>query len=362
MTRRENVLKAIRFDTPDCIPMTFHINDACWRSYPQDRLFDLMESHRMLFPDFHRPRSSFVPVYDLVARRNQPFLDDWGCLWRTTEDGITGLVTRHPLADWSAFEYYIPPDPLFRMGVGRADWAETRAGLCRAVARGEPAIGGLRHGHTFLQLCDIRGYENLIYDMADGEPRLRRLISMVEDFNAQIVRCYLDAGAEIITYPEDLGMQTGPMLSPADFREYIEPSYGRLMRLARERGALVHMHSDGCIRDLIEDLICDKRGFGVDIMNLQDLVNGIDWIARRFGLGSSSRGASRPVCVELDIDRQSVTASGKPADIDGLLREEVEKLGSPRGGLMMIFGLYPGLPMQNVAAVMDAMERYSTYY
>jgi hypothetical protein len=29
---------------------------------------------------------------------------------------------------------------------------------------------------------------------------------------------------------------------------------------------------------------------------------------------------------------------------------------------MMIFGLYPGLPPQNVAAVMNAMERYAVYY
>lgn len=29
---------------------------------------------------------------------------------------------------------------------------------------------------------------------------------------------------------------------------------------------------------------------------------------------------------------------------------------------MMIFGLYPGTPLENVTAVMDAMERYMTYF
>lgn len=29
---------------------------------------------------------------------------------------------------------------------------------------------------------------------------------------------------------------------------------------------------------------------------------------------------------------------------------------------MMIYGLYPGVPLENVEALMDAMERYATYY
>ncbi len=355
-TRRENVLKAIRFEGPDYIPMTFHINDACWQAYPQGFLFDQIESHPFLFPGFARPASRHVPHFSPDSRRDEPFLDDWGCLWETTEDGIVGIVTRHPLGDWAAFEGYSAPDPGSRTGMGPIAWKQVAADFAAARAGGEPAIGSLVHGHSFLRLCDIRGYENLVYDMAVGEPRLRRLVAMVEDFNAATLRGYLEAGAEILALPEDLGMQTGPMISPVQFREYIKPSYARLMRLAREGGALVHMHSDGRLHELIDDIVGD--GEGVDVINLQDLVNGIDWIAGRLG----PRSKARPICVELDIDRQSVTASGSPADIDALIREEVEALGSPRGGLMMIFGLYPGLPLANVAAVMDAMEKYALFY
>lgn len=44
------------------------------------------------------------------------------------------------------------------------------------------------------------------------------------------------------------------------------------------------------------------------------------------------------------------------------IREEVQKLGSRRGGLMMICGLYPGVPLANVKALMDAMEKYAGHY
>ncbi len=139
------------------------------------------------------------------------------------------------------------------------------------------------------------------------------------------------------------------MISPDHFSKFIKPSYDRLMVPAREAGRLVHMHSDGDIRDLVE-LLIDS---GVDTINLQDMVNGIDWIA------ANLKGR---LCIDLDIDRQSVTRFGSPEKIDALIRNEVEMLGSKEGGLTMIYGLYPGVPIENVKAVMDAMERYSTYY
>jgi uroporphyrinogen decarboxylase len=173
---------------------------------------------------------------------------------------------------------------------------------------------------------------------------------MLEEFNTGLVRNYIKHGkAEWMGFAEDLGMQRGPMLSPQNFTDYIQPSYRRLMNMAHAAGCIVHVHADGDLRALMDDLL----DCGVDVLNLQDLVNGIDWIAQHL-VGR--------ICIDLDIDRQHITPYGTPARIDALLREEVEKLGSRQGGLMMIYGLYPGVPLANAKALMDAMERYATYY
>ncbi|MFH0963169.1 MAG: uroporphyrinogen decarboxylase family protein [Planctomycetota bacterium] len=346
---RDNLLRAIRFERPDYIPMVFHVNSACWHHYPQQALIDLMQSHSFLFPDFKPPALPFVPDYPPYARAGVPFVDPWGCVWETDDDGLLGIVTKHPLEDWAAFDRYEPPDPSCFNHYGPVDWdtlaaADTPMGFFPCLPSGE--IG---HGHTFLKLCDLRGYTNLLVDMADDEPRLPRLIDMAETFNAGLVRNFIErARVELLGFAEDLGMQCGPMLSPEHFRRYILPSYRRLMSPARDAACIVHMHSDGDIRALIDDLVGR-----VDVINLQDLVNGIDWIRARL--------AGR-VCIDLDIDRQQITPRGRPADVDALVREEVEKLGSPQGGLMMIYGLYPGVPLENVKALMDAMEKYATYY
>ena len=119
-----------------------------------------------------------------------------------------------------------------------------------------------------------------------------------------------------------------------------------MMKLVRDAGKIVHMHSDGDIR-LLADEIIDG---GCQVLNLQDLVNGIDWIAENL---------KGNVCIELDVDRQKVTYGGTTQEIDALIREEVEKLSAPEGGLMMIYGLYPGTSLENAEAVANALEKYA---
>lgn len=185
--------------------------------------------------------------------------------------------------------------------------------------------------------------------MMNEEPLLDELIAQLEEFNLAIVHHFVDSGCATMEYPEDLGMQVGPMIPPELFRRYIKPSYERIIKPARDAGIPIHMHSDGDIRSLVDDIVDS----GVEVINLQDLVNGIDWIAEHF------KGR---VCVDLDIDRQRITPYGTPEQVDALIKEEVSKISTPEGGLCMKYGLYPGVPLENIKALMDAMEKYAFYH
>ncbi|NLD87495.1 MAG: hypothetical protein GX633_04480 [Clostridiales bacterium] len=348
-TFEESLIKSIRFEHPDFIPMTFSVNPSSYYTYDTEALFDLMEEHRFLFPGFIRPPKGFKPKSGNVNRKGVPYTDDFGCVWETTVEGMTGTVTGHPLEDWNAFKTWKAPDPSVCMGIGSINWDDEAARIGKYKADRHITRGSLRHGHTFLQLSDLRGYMNLIFDMADEEPRLWKLIEKIEEFNQYIVDCYLDMNVDIMEFAEDLGMQQGPMVSPEHFVKYIKPSYSRLMKRALQSDTIVHMHSDGDIRALADELVDS----GVQVLNLQDLVNGIEWIRDKY---------KGKLCIELDLDRQSITRYGTPEDIEKLIKYEVLTLGDKSGGFAMIFGLYPGTPLENVKAVMDAMEKYSTYY
>lgn len=346
----DNFTRAVRFERPDQIPMRFSINAACWHHYSKEALWDLMEEHKLLFPKFKRPEVGWKPNYALVARKDEPYTDPMGCTWVTSDNGITGTVHGHPLEDWSSFgTTWNIADPNMTDGLYNVDWALNEKKWAEIKAAGGSFKGALRHGHTFLQLCDLRGYENVLCDMLDEEPLLDELIEQLTHFNLAIVNRFIKNGCSSMQYPEDLGMQVGPMLSPDMFKRYIKPAYSKIMQPARDAGIPIHMHSDGDIRMLVDDIVDS----GVEVINLQDLVNGIDWIAEKF------RGK---VCVDLDIDRQKITPYGTPEQIDALIREEVSKIATPEGGLCMVYGLYPGVPLENVKALMDAMEKYAFYY
>ena len=350
MNGRENTLRAIHFKGPKYIPVSFKINPSYYFSEDTEAVFDFQQRHPALFPGFVRPGEDFLDrlreSLPPTARANTPFRDDFGCLWLSSMEGMTGTVVEHPLCELEDLSGYSFPDPDKCSGIGPVDWQEQRRNIAAAAARGELTVGKLRHGHTFLQLCDICSYEKLLCAMADEERVLDELIKGLSDFNCAIVRKFLDMGVDMVKIPEDLGMQYGPMLSPEQFRKYIKPSYRRMMDMVRAEGKIVHMHSDGDIRTLAEDII---EG-GCHVLNLQDLVNGIDWIEENL------KGR---VCIELDIDRQKITYGGSPRDIEDLVRMEIERLDSPSGGLMMIYGLYPGVSLENAEALADALEKYA---
>ena len=342
MTYRENMLRNIRFEHPDYIPMNFHIAEAVFYSYDPHAIEELLEAHPIVAGK-HRMRWDLVEKKRAENEQITEFTDAFGVEWKGVIDGIRGAVQKHPLADLSlAADYRFPALPDF-------DAAAERARVQAAKDAGHFIGAGLEHGHTFLRLTDLCGYENTLLAMADEDENMISLIARLEEYNHAFIRHWTACGYDMISFPEDLGMQVGPMISPDMFRQYIKPSYQRMMKTARDSGAIIHMHSDGDIRALADDLFDG----GVQILNLQDLVNGIDWIRDHY---------AGKKCIELDIDRQKVTVFGTPAEVDALIREEVEKLSSPAGGLAMIYGWYPGTPLENVDALMGAMEKYMHFW
>ena len=122
-----------------------------------------------------------------------------------------------------------------------------------------------------------------------------------------------------------------------------KPGFDRIFGPARERKAEIRLHTDGYIVDIIPDLI----ELGVTALNPQDLVNGLDTLAAL---------AKGKVHIILDIDRQSVTVLGTPAQVDAHIHNCIRTLGSPDGGLSLVYGVYPGTPMANIEAAVRAME------
>lgn len=349
LTHRENYLRTVRMTGPEWMPCQVSISGASWDQW-REEMEDVCLRHPLFFPGFEKGKRDwdhwdFGPAH----RADEDYTDAWGCVWHSDINGLEGVVTHNPLADWGPLATYQAPDPAVQLDRGPVNWEQVRANMVAAKAAGHLTQGSLAHGFLLMRMYYLRGFENLMLDFALDDPRLDDLIALINRHNRYLVDQYVSMGVDVMHFGEDLGTQTASMISPKHFHRYIMPAYQSLMQPCRDAGIIVGSHSDGYILELVDDLL----EAGLDIVNPQDLCNGIDNLAREL------KGR---VCLHLDVDRQTVVPFGSPAEIHDLIEEEVRKLGSPQGGLMMVCGIYPPTPPANVDAVCSAMEKFRTYW
>lgn len=91
---------------------------------------------------------------------------------------------------------------------------------------------------------------------------------------------------------------------------------------------------------------------GVSVVNPQVGANG---------LANLAATCKCKVCVDLDLNRQ-MFPFWKPADIDAHVRESVETLGLPEGGLWLKAEIADDVPLANVEAICAALEKYCLYF
>ena len=270
--------------------------------------------------------------------------NNWGERWIYPLDSLDGICIQHPIASWDELKTYRPPDP-----DAFTDWKQTKINFQKNNEQGHVNHGGTDHGFIFLRLTYLRGYANLMMDIADERPEMLDLIKIVEDYWFEIVKRYVECGVNAIGFGDDMGMQTSLPISLEHWRKYIKPSYQRIFKYCRVNGVHTSLHSDGYIVDIIPELIeC-----GVSSINPQDLVNGLDNIRRL---------AWRKVYIHLDIDRQNITVFGTPEEVDAHILNCIKTLGSPKGGMSMVWGVYPGTPIENIEACVRALDKYATYW
>jgi len=341
-----NFLKAMCFDRPEWTPCAVHFLPATWMQYRGD-LEALVLAHPRIFPSYRKGSVDFdfkkmwSPLYELGRHT-----DCWGTVWNNIARGFDSQVEREPLADWAAFADWRRrlPDPLTDAEFeARPDWDQVARDMAAARERGGLAAGGgLMHGHFFMRLYYLRGFENLMLDIASEEPRLEELSAILTAYNAAVVGAYLERGAEIMYFGEDLGMQTALPISPAAWRRVVKPSYQATFGPCRDRGVPVYLHSDGHILEIIPDLI----ETGVRVLNPQIRANGLA------GLREVARGK---VCLDQDLDRQLFPFTG-PAGIREHIGEVFEGLNLKKGGLMFKAECGPDVSLENIDAICCTLE------
>jgi hypothetical protein len=342
ISERENWFRTVEFRYPEWIPCRVGFSPITWRLH-RPALEAIIARHPRIFVDYDPETADDYHEMPAVYRQGEYLRDNWGCLWYNMQDGLEGQVVEHPLADWSALDSYSPPDPMLLAERGPRDWAEIEEEIAEREAQGRPTYGGGER--LFDRLYFLRGWENLMMDFATEPPELGRLIAMLEEYELKLIRRWLEIGVDVIGFHTDIGTQKGLMISPASFRKHLKPMFRRLFQTCRQGGSHVLLSSDGNLLEIVDDLVeC-----GVSIHDPQLRACTLEGIARAY---------KGKMCVNLDMDRQGFPFM-TPAELRQQVKDIVDVLGSPEGGLMVMASVSGGdVPMPNIEAICEAMEDY----
>lgn len=341
----ENMLRVIYFDHPQWVPVLVGFLPACPAKYGA-ALDDVKLAHPRLFPGFKKTGKHEPPIFQDFYVQGKT-TDCWGCVWDNLHGGMVGQVVGHPLADWRTFDAWAAkrPDPLRDNLLGPRDWDAVAAQIQYKKENGYfSPDSSLAHGFHYMLLCDLRGFENLMMDMATDEPMLHRLLEILMAYNAAATQKLLSIGCEFLGLAEDLGMQHTLPVSPDLWRKYVKPGYEITAGQARDLEIPVFLHSDGHILPIIPDLI----ETGIRVLNPQIRANGLA------GLRETAKGK---ITICLDLDRQ-LFPFATPDQLEQHVADVFDALYMPEGGLILNVEIGEDVPLENMHALFTAIERW----
>lgn len=199
--------------------------------------------------------------------------------------------------------------------------------------------------------CLMRGTEQLMMDLVLDPEFASALFDRITDVLHSLTERTLIAGAGKYTfyeYNDDIAAQRAMMISPALWREFIQPRMARICDTIHHFGAHVRYHSCGSIHSIIGDLIA----MGVDILNpIQPLAQDMDPVRlkREFGDRLTFDGG---------IDIQQLLPSGTVQDVRSEVRRLIDIVGKNGGYICAGSHTLQGdIPIENILALVEEAQR-----
>lgn len=275
------------------------------------------------------------------------------CYWPYLEqDDLDRLPEALEETIWVAVKS--PPGPL---AAGADGDAVLNAGARRLRAQSERAILGLFGGNLLEIGQFLYRIDGFLMLLAGNPRRAHEFLDRLVELHLQALERYLAAVGEyidIIVFGDDLGMQSGPQMSPAMYQEFFQPRHARMWKRVKELADVkVMLHCCGGVRPLLQPLI----DAGLDAINpVQISCTGMRpaGLKQDFGGKLTFWGGG--------CDTHRVLAQGTPDQIQDHVRSQIEIL-KPGGGFVFqqVHNVLANVPPENVQAMLEAAYRYGSY-
>lgn len=242
-----------------------------------------------------------------------------------------------------------PPGPIVAGPEGDRLLAETARRFRQQTDR---AILGL-FGGNLLEIGQYFYRNDNFFLLLAGEPeRAHRFLDQLLALHLANLDRYLSAvgdHVDVILFGDDFGMQQGPQISLAMYREFFQPRQRIMWQRVHERSrAKVMLHCCGGVRPLLEDMI----EAGLDAINpVQITCRGMAaaGLKQDFGRRMTFWGGG--------CDTRTVLSQGTPQEVRDHVRRQMD-IWRTGGGYVFqqVHNIMADVPPANIVAMFDALR------
>jgi len=360
MNGRDRIIKALNKEEADRVPLFIHgINEGpimgvgkyLTDGLPLDKTMDQMTGEEkvklintlfLILEEFGVDGYTCLPIGEGTEfGGGTPLLDDWGVEFERSMHGMP-VASKHPVTDMKDLEHYTPPEP------NRAHLI--LVDLMRERFKGEKAIFWMMRG-AFVRSWRLVGMENLMIKMFDDPAFVHRVADTVTQFSLKQLDQLVEAGLDVLIVEDDIADKNGPMVSPDQFREFINPYNRRLVERAHEKGIQVVRHSDGNLWPLL-DILIDT---GYDGLNPLEPQAGMDMKKVKDYCGDR-------LCLLGNVDTVELLPDGTEEEVEAAVIQIIKDAGKGGGLIIDSSNTYhPGVKPENVIAVFKAVHKHGLY-
>jgi uroporphyrinogen decarboxylase len=286
------------------------------------------------------------PRWKLPHHPDDPAADMWGVRFRTVRYGAGSyeepvyqpLARAESVADVHAHRWPSPDD---------FDYA-----VITAAIDADDGFYPIHSGcyEPFLQYGYMRGLQTAMEDLALRPEIADAALGHIADFYYEHHRRIFTAGRgriDLSWVAEDLGAQTGPLISLATYRRFLLPNQIRMAELARSFGVHVMYHTDGAARPFLPDLI-DRVGI--------EILNPIQWRCPGMERERLVADFGGWVIFHGSIDNQQTLAFGSVEDVVEEVRQSVEIYRAARWICGPCHNIQPVSPTANIVAMYETIR------
>jgi uroporphyrinogen decarboxylase len=199
----------------------------------------------------------------------------------------------------------------------------------------------------------LRGLEQSLIDPLLDREFTHHLIGRIAAFFYEHHRKMFEACegvVDVAQVTDDLGSQTGPLMSLELYNEFYAPHHKRLIALCHEFGIKVLHHDDGSCRAFLPSLV----EMGIDILN------PIQWRCPGMERDALKAEFGKRICFHGAVENQEILPFGTPEDVRAEVRQCIDTLACDGTGYILApcHNIQVNTPVENIIALYDEAWNY----